>query len=64
MCIKIKFHHKEYTFEETIQVKDLLNALSVSPESCLVVKDGEILSEQDWLHCGDTAEIIPVISGG
>ncbi len=65
MAIKLFLRKKEYALEEkSIQVKQALQQLSLSPESHLLVRDGELLNENDYLHDGDEVKIVAVISGG
>ena len=46
------------------RVKDLLRELNVLPESVLVVRGDELVTEDDTLADEDQIEIRPVISGG
>ncbi len=65
MAIKLTLRKKEYALEEkSIQVKQALQQLSLSPESHLLVRNGELLNENDYLHDGDEVKIVAVISGG
>jgi sulfur carrier protein len=65
MTIKLILRKKEYQLEgKTIQVKQALAELSLSPESYLLVRNGELLNENDWLKDGDEIKIVAVISGG
>lgn len=65
MPIKFIIRKKEYSLEEkAIQVKLALKQLDLSPESYLLVRDGELLNENDLLRDGDIVKVIAVISGG
>ncbi len=64
MPVTLIFRKKEYFVEGTITVKEALKQLGLSPESHLVVKDGQLLNENDVLRNGETAKIISAISGG
>lgn len=50
--------------EKSIQVKLALRKINLSPESHLVVRQGELLNENDYLKDGDEVKIVAVISGG
>jgi sulfur carrier protein ThiS len=50
--------------ENTIMVKDALQRLGYSTETHLVVKDGELLNENEPLRDGDRVKLVAVISGG
>jgi len=45
-------------------VLDLLNQLSINPETVLVVKNNEVLTEHEILSENDCLELLSVISGG
>lgn len=63
--IKLILRKKEYELEgKTIQVKQALQQLDLSPEAYLLVRAGELLNENDLLHDGDVIKIVAVISGG
>ncbi|MCS7252944.1 MAG: MoaD/ThiS family protein [Armatimonadota bacterium] len=59
------FRGKVYEFEEEkMKVRELLKRLNLSPESTLVVRDNEVLTEDELLKRGDEVRIISAISGG
>ncbi len=66
MPIKLTLRKKEFQLDGTppIQVKTALQQLNLSPEAHLLVRDGELLNENDWLKDGDEVKIVAVISGG
>jgi len=65
MPIKLLLRKQEYLLEEkSIQVKQAFQQLNLSPEAHLLVRNGELLNENDWLRDGDEIKIVPVISGG
>ena len=64
MPVTLNLRKKEYTVEGTITVKDALKQLGLSPESHLVVRDGQLLTENDALRNGEVAKLVAVISGG
>ncbi len=65
MPLKVIYRGKEYTFEEKkIKAKDLLKKLGLSPTYALVVKNGEVISEEDYVEEGDEVRVVSAISGG
>lgn len=65
MAIKLILRKKEYELEgKTLKVKQALQQLELSPEAYLLVRDGELLNENDVLRDGDVVKIVAVISGG
>lgn len=45
-------------------VRELLKELNLSPESTLVVRDDEVLTEDEKLQKDDEVRVISAISGG
>ncbi len=65
MAIKFTLRKQEFQLEgPSIQVKSALQQLNLSPEAHLLVRDGELLNENDYLKDGDEVKIVAVISGG
>ncbi len=65
MAIKMILRKKEYELEgKTIKVIQALQQLNLSPEAYLLVRNGELLNENDVLRDGDVIKIVSVISGG
>ncbi len=61
-------NEKDSTIQEIIftqqTVKQLLEKLSINPETVLVVKDNTVLTQDEQIEDNDTLEILSVISGG
>ncbi len=55
---------KEYTFPANLFVHQAFKRLGLTSESYLVVRDGEVITEDTLLHAGDRIRVVPVISGG
>lgn len=64
MPVILILRKQEFQLEGTLTVKDALKKLDLSPESHLVVRDGNLLTENDVLRNGETVKIIAAISGG
>ena len=65
MAIKFILRKKEYELEgNTITVKEALRQLDLSPEAHLLVREGDLLNENDMVRDGDVIKIVAVISGG
>lgn len=45
-------------------VKDLLKEIKINPETVIVVRRGEVLTEKESLQDKDKIELLSVISGG
>ena len=46
------------------KVKDLLSQLKLNPEAFLVVRNSEVITEEEILQDQDRIELLSVISGG
>lgn len=66
MAITFILRKQEILLEgnKTLMVKEALQQLGFSTETHLVVKDGELLNENEPLRDGDRVKLIAVISGG
>jgi sulfur carrier protein ThiS len=65
MAIRLFLRKEAFTIEaKSIQVKQALKSLNLSPEAYLLVRGGELLNENDYLHDGEEIKIVAVISGG
>lgn len=64
MPVILILRKQEFQLEGTLTVKDALKKLDLSLESHLVVRDGDLLTENDVLRNGETVKIIAAISGG
>jgi len=64
MPVTLILRKQEFQLEGTMTVKEALKRLNLSPESHLVVRNGELLNENDVLRDGDVVKIVPSISGG
>jgi thiamine biosynthesis protein ThiS len=46
------------------KVKELLQQLKLNPEAFLVVRNNEVITEEEFLQENDFIELLSVISGG
>lgn len=65
MPIKVLYRGKEIEIpEKRLKAKELLKRLGLSPLSSLVVKNDEVISEEDYVEEGDKIRVVNAISGG
>ncbi|MBI9047543.1 MAG: MoaD/ThiS family protein [Anaerolineaceae bacterium] len=64
MAITIKLRKKIFTVEKSTSVKKTLKMIGLNPESYLVIRDGELITEDELLKPGDEIKLVSVISGG
>jgi len=62
--LKVKFRDQTFEFDREMTVRELLKELNLSPESTLVVRDDEVLTEDEKLQKDDEVRVISAISGG
>lgn len=62
--MKVRYGDKEYTFDQRMSARKLLQQLGVLPETVVVTKNDEIVTEDEMLEVDDQVELIRVISGG
>lgn len=66
MRFKVKFKGKEdwIESESKVKIKDVIKRFEVTPDICVVCKNGEVVTEDENVNEGDFIEIIVAISGG
>ncbi len=65
MPIKVVYRGKEVEVPgEKIKAKDLLRHLGLSPLSSIVIRNDEVISEEDYVQEGDKVRVVNAISGG
>ena len=64
--MKVTLNHpvREVDVKGPRRVKDLLKELNLLPETVLVVRGDDLVTEDDMLRDDDRIEIRPVMSGG
>ncbi len=67
MRLKIKYRGKYQELEikkDKVRAEDILKLLGLSSEHAFIVKNGEVVSEDEPIHEGDDIKVINAISGG
>ncbi|HID05624.1 MAG TPA: MoaD/ThiS family protein [Armatimonadetes bacterium] len=63
--MKVVFRGETYEFDdEKLSVRELLKRMELSPESTLVVRNDEVLTEDEIIDKDDEVRVISAISGG
>ena len=60
----IVYRDKEWFVEQEMTANQMLKYLKLLPESVLVVRNGQLLTEDRPLAPEDSVKIVPVVSGG
>jgi len=58
------YRDKEWAFDGTLTVSQMLNLIGVLPESVLVLRNGALVTEDQPLKAEDDVKVVAVISGG
>ncbi len=61
---KLILRNKEYEVRAGMTIRDALKKCDISPESVLIVRDGELLTDDAVLKEGEVIKLVMVISGG
>ncbi|NQU98394.1 MoaD/ThiS family protein [Candidatus Woesearchaeota archaeon] len=64
MKIFIEKQNKNIEKKFSGKIKDLLKDLKINSDTVLVVKDKELITEEDLVSDKDSVKILSVISGG
>ncbi|MCS7265818.1 MAG: MoaD/ThiS family protein [Armatimonadetes bacterium] len=62
--MEVEFRGQKFEFNRRMKVKELLKELKLSPESTIVVRGDEVLTEDEWVEENDQVKVISAISGG
>jgi len=60
----VKVRNKVYQFDSKMRGIDLLKKLNLQPQSNIIIKNGEVITEDEYIEQNDEVEIINAISGG
>ena len=60
----VVYRDRSWFFEESLTVLQMLKRVDLLPESVLVVRNGNLVTEDQRLEPGDKVKIVSVISGG
>ena len=62
--IKLRYRKQEWELEGNYSVRKAIEAVGLTPETVLAVRDGELITEDTQLRDGDQVRFVAVISGG
>jgi len=62
--VRIIFRDRQYTAESGITVRRLLRDLGISLQGVIVIRNDDLLTEDEVLREGDVITIVSAISGG
>jgi len=62
--MQVTYHDESWTFDRCLTVMQMLQLIKVLPETVLVVRNGQLIAEDQHLMPGDMVKVVSVISGG
>ncbi|MCD6284352.1 MAG: thiamine biosynthesis protein ThiS [Anaerolineae bacterium] len=62
--IQIAYGAETWTFNRRLTVIQMLTVIKVLPETVLVVSNGQLIAEDQYLMPGDLVKVVSVVSGG
>jgi sulfur carrier protein ThiS len=64
MSATLKLRDKAYEVPAGMTVRDALLRLAIEPESVLPTRDGQLITDDEYLKEGEVVRLVAVISGG
>jgi sulfur carrier protein len=64
MSVIIKLRDKEYEIKPGSDIRHALQKLGIQPESVLITRKGQLITDDEILNDGDVIKLVAVISGG
>jgi sulfur carrier protein len=64
MSVKMKFRDQEFEVKAGMTARDALKKIDILPDTVLITREGELITDDEILHDGDEIRLIAVISGG
>jgi len=62
--MEVKVRDKIYRFNQKLRARELLQKLNLQPQSNIVIRNGEVITEDEYIEPEDEVQIINAISGG
>ncbi|HLD30185.1 MAG TPA: thiamine biosynthesis protein ThiS [bacterium] len=63
--MKVKFRSEFFSWpEEKMKGREIIRRVGLSAEAALLVRNGELATEEDWFKSEDEIEVYTAISGG
>ena len=64
MSARIIHRNNEYEIKHGMTVRSSLLKLNIEPDSVLITRNGELLTDDEIIQENDLIKLVPVISGG
>ena len=64
MTATIKLNKKEFSVRDNTTIRKTIEKLGFSPSAYLILKNGQLVTDDEMIRDNDTIELVNVISGG
>lgn len=64
MTALLKLRSDEFEVKPGMTVRDAMLKHDIQPEAVIPTRDGELITEDEIIHEGETIRLVAVISGG
>ena len=64
MTAKIMIRNIEYEIKHGMTIRKAIQKLNIEPDSVLITRNGELLTDDEIIQINDEVKLVPVISGG
>jgi len=64
MTAKIFIRNNEYEIKHGMTIRKALQKLNIDPDSVLITRNGELITDDEIILLNDEIKLVPVISGG
>ena len=64
MAAKIIIRNNEYEIRQGMTIRKALQKLNIDPDSVLITRSGELITDDEIIQLNDEIKLVPVISGG
>lgn len=62
--IQIAFRDQQHTVRSGMTARSAILKIGLDPNAVLIVRNGELITDDEILDAGDQVRLVPVISGG
>jgi sulfur carrier protein ThiS len=64
MTAKFIIRNKEFEIRDGMTIRKALQKLNIEPDSVLITRNGELITDDEIIQVNDEFKLVPVISGG
>ena len=64
MTAKLVLRKLEFEIKHGMTIRDALQKIGLEPDSVLITREGELITDDEILKENDVIKLVPVISGG